>query len=91
MQTILSKVVSSSIVLLAVYFIGPAMAYLPKLVLASIIVVAIIQIVEVQALPKFWRVQRRYDSEGSRLLRMRAGPGASCSISSSCRACTVLT
>ena len=36
-----------------------ALQYLPKFVLSAIIVVAIMQIIELQAIPRFWRVQKR--------------------------------
>ena len=37
----------------------PALQYLPRLVLASIVLVAILQLIEVKHVMQFWKVQRR--------------------------------
>ena len=39
----------------------PALAYLPKLVLASVVIIAVIQLIELRHLLRFWTVQRRLD------------------------------
>ena len=38
--------------------------YLPKLVLAAVVLIAIVQLVELKNIVRFWRVQRRYDGAG---------------------------
>ena len=58
-KTGISSIISASIIALILLFLTPLFYYLPKAVLAAIIVVAVIGLVDVKAAKKLWQTDRR--------------------------------
>lgn len=55
----ISSLFAAVVLLIALYALGPVLKYLPKLVLAAVVLIAIVQLVELKNIVRFWRVQRR--------------------------------
>lgn len=55
----LSNVISAGVVVLLLLFIGPVIFYLPKAVLAAIIIMAVVNLIDVSGFRRLWKVDRR--------------------------------
>lgn len=57
-RTPMSGVVTGGVILLSLAFLTPLFKYIPKAALSAVIISAVIQMVDYEILPKFWKIQK---------------------------------
>lgn len=55
-------VVTGGIILLALAFLTPLFEYIPKPALSAVIIMAVIQMVDYEILPKFYKIESKYEN-----------------------------
>jgi len=53
-------VVTGGIIMLSLLFLTPLFEFIPKPALAAVIIMAVIQMVDYEILPKFFKVESKY-------------------------------
>ena len=58
-RTPMSGVFTGGVILLSLAFLTPLFEYIPKAALSAVIISAVIQMVDYEILPKFWKIQSK--------------------------------